>query len=149
MRHSNMFAEAGDSGRASLEFLTAAILLLIPIMFLSLSLSSIQNATLAAESAARNAARVFVTETSLSVAATRAETAVMVSLANHGIDQVHVLSRKCSLTPCLSPGSVVTITVGVNAPIFSTDLLPGFLGNPNVQVFAEASSLVSVYGGTP
>jgi hypothetical protein len=149
MLRSNMSANAAESGRASLEFLTAAILLLIPILFLSLSLSSIQNATLAADSAARNAVRVFVTETSPSAAATRAEKAVMVALANHGIDQVHLISRRCSLTPCLSPGSVVTITVGVSAPIFSSDLLPGFLGTPSVQVFGEAHSLVSLYGGTP
>jgi len=51
---------ANESGRASLEFLTAAIILLLPIMFLGMSVSSIYNATLAAETAARNAARIFV-----------------------------------------------------------------------------------------
>lgn len=145
----NESANNREAGRASLEFLVAAVVLLIPVMFLGMSLSAIQNATLASETAARNAVRVFVQETTLGVAATRAETAVRVALANHGIDQVHLLSRKCSASPCLTPGSVVTITVGVTAPLISSDFLPGFLGQPSVQVFGEASSVVSVFGGTP
>jgi len=123
--------------------------LLIPVMFLGMSLSSIQSATLAAETAARNAARVFVAETSPSVAALRAETAVRVALANHGIHEIQELSRKCSVSECLSPGGVVTIRVGVTAPLISSDFLPGFLGQPSVEVFGEASSVVSVFGGTP
>jgi len=149
MRPWNKFPEIEESGRASLEFLVVSVALLIPVMFLGMSLSSISNATLAAETAARNAARVFVKETTVSVAAKRAETAVMVALGNHGIDQVTALSRTCSSTPCLSPGSVVTIRVGVTATLFSTDLMPGFLGEPSVLVFGEASSVVSMFGGTP
>jgi hypothetical protein len=149
MRPENLHAREGESGRASLEFLTAAIVVLIPIMFLALSLSSIQNAMLATESAARAASRVFVTETSLSQAAARAERAVVVALANHGIDSVDSLERSCSRSSCLTPGTVVTIRVGVMAPLFSSDLLPGFLGEATIPVFAEAHSMVSVYGGAP
>ena len=145
----NESGEPQETGRASLEFLVAAVVLLIPVMFLGISLSSIHNATLAAETAARNAARVFVAETSLSVAAKRAETAVRVALANHGIREIQELTRKCSVSECLSPGSVVTIRVGVTAPLISSDFLPGFLGQPSVEVFGEASSVVSIFGGTP
>lgn len=139
----------GESGRASLEFLTAAVLLLIPLVFLALSLSSIQNAALGAESAARAASRVFVTETSLVNASARAERAVAVALANHGIYSVESLERSCSQSSCLAPGTVVTIRVRVVAPLFSTDFLPGFLGGASIPVVAEARSMVSVYGGTP
>ena len=149
MHRWNESADSPETGRASLEFLVAAVVLLIPVMFLGMSLSSIHNATLAAETAARNAARVFVTETSLSVAAQRAETAVRVALANHGIQDIKELSRKCSVPACLSPGSVVIIRVGVTAPLISSDFLPGFLGQPSVEVFGEASSVVSIFGGTP
>ena len=145
----NKSPKTEESGRASLEFLVVSVALLIPVIFLGMSLSSISNASLAAETAARNAARVFVKETSVNVAAKRAETAVMVALDNHGIDQVTAVSRTCSKTPCLSPGSVVAIRVGVTATLFSTDLLPGFLGEPSVVVFGEASSMVSIFGGTP
>lgn len=149
MHRWNEFADPQETGRASLEFLVAAVVLLIPVMFLGMSLSSIHNATLAAETAARNAARVFVAETSLSVAAKRAETAARVALANHGINDIQELTRKCSVSECLSPGGVVTIRVGVTAPLISSDFLPGLLGAPSVEVFGEASSVVSIFGGTP
>jgi hypothetical protein len=149
MRPVNLPDNSGEVGRASLEFLTGAVLLLIPIMFLAMSLSSIQNATLATETAARNAVRVYVHETSLASASAKAEQAVRVALANHGLERSDVLERRCSTSSCLSPGTVVTIRVGVQAPLFSSSLLPGFLGGATIPVVAEARSMVSVYGGAP
>lgn len=149
MRPSNLHSSGNDSGRASLEFLVGSIILLVPLVFLALSLSSIQNASLATESAARAGARVFVTETSLEGAAARAERAVMVALANHGIHSVVSLERLCSEPSCLAPGAIVTIRVGVDAPVFSSNFLPGVLGQATIPVVAEARSMVSVYGGVP
>lgn len=147
MRLGNWYRSELESGRASLEFLVLAIFLVIPTMYLGLSLSSLQGASLATESAARNAVRVFVQETAQERAAQRALTAVTVALANHGFTQIALLERECSLTPCLSPGSVVTIRVGVEAPLFSTDLLPGPAGAPTRFVVSEATGSVSSYGG--
>jgi hypothetical protein len=132
-----------------LEFLTAAIVLLIPVIFLAMSLSSIQNAALATEAAARNAARVFVQESNLQVAGTRAEQAVLVALSNHGFGAPSTLERSCSSSNCAAPGTVVVIRVGVEAPLFSSPLLPGFLGEATVPVLAQASAMVSRYGGAP
>ena len=138
-----------ESGRASLEFLTTAIVLLIPVMFLGMSLSSIQNAALATEAAARHAARVFVQEPNLQIAATRAEQAVLVALSNHGFDTPSTLERSCSSNDCAAPGTIVVIRVGVEAPLFASTLLPGFLGQAKIPVLAEASAMVSRYGGAP
>lgn len=149
MLPSNLLGDPTESGRASLEFLTASILLLIPLVFLALSLSSIQNAAFGAESAARAASRVFVNETSLAGANARAERAVVVALANHGINAVESLERSCRPTGCLNPGTVVTIRVTVQAPLFTSSFLPGFLGDVSVPVTAEAQSMVSLYGGSP
>jgi hypothetical protein len=138
-----------EEGRASLEFLTAAIVLLIPVMFLAMSLSSIQNAAVATEAAARHGARVFVQEPNLQIAATRAEQAVMVALSNHGFDAPSTLERSCSSSDCAAPGTIVVIRVGVEAPFFSSPLLPGFLGEATIPVLAQASAMVSRYGGAP
>lgn len=145
----NVHAKDAEAGRASLEFLTAAIVLLIPVMFLAMSLSSIQNAALATEVAARNAARVFVQEADLQVAAVRAEQAVVVALANHGFEGPSLLERSCSSGECGAPGTVVSIRVGVEAPLFSSPFLPGFLGKATIPVVAQASAMVSRYGGAP
>ena len=78
--------KASESGRASLEFLVFGIALVIPVMFLGMSLASIQGATLAAQSASTHAARVFVHQAELSDAAAIADRAALVALANHGFD---------------------------------------------------------------
>lgn len=149
MLRSSVHPRSSEAGRASLEFLTAAIVLLIPVMFLAMSLSSIQNAAVATEAAARNGARVFVQETNLQVAASRAEQAVVVALANHGFESPGILERSCSSRDCVGPGTVVVIRVGVEAPLFSSPFLPGFLGEATIPVVAQASAMVSRYGGAP
>ena len=119
---------------------------MIPVMFLGLSLWSIQEAQLAANSAATQAARVFVQETDLVEASRRAERAALVALKNHGFSTYSGFQRKCAPASCLSPGSVVTMWVAVDAPIFTSDFLPGVLGAETVMVSAESARVVSRYG---
>jgi hypothetical protein len=137
---------AGESGRASLEFMVFGIALVIPVMFLGMSLSSIQGATLAAQSASTHAARVFVQQAALSDAAVIADRAALVALANHGFDSYSRLERFCEPASCLSPGAAVTIRVSVEAPLFSSNALPGILGAETVIVSAQATRVVSRYG---
>ena len=49
-----------DGGSASLEFVTAGMILLLPLVYLVLTMASIQAGALAVEGAARQAVRVFV-----------------------------------------------------------------------------------------
>lgn len=139
-------AEYLESGRASLEFLVFGIALLIPVMFLGMSLASIQGAMLAAQSASDHAARVFIQQPSLSLASSRAEAAAAVALSNHGFDSYSGLERFCEPSPCLAPGSAVTIRVWVEAPLFTSSLLPGVVGAESVTVSAESTRIVSRYG---
>ena len=141
-----MRGSEGESGRASLEFLVFGIALVIPVMFLGMSLSSIQGATLAAQSASTHAARVFVHQPTLSDAAVIADRAALVALANHGFDSYSRLERFCEPASCLSPGAAVTIRVSVEAPLFSSNVLPGILGAETVIVSAQATRVVSRYG---
>ncbi|RII97030.1 hypothetical protein DZF97_17400, partial [Clavibacter nebraskensis] len=53
-------AWADDRGSAVLEFITAGVLLLVPLVYLVLAMSAIQGAALGTEGAARQAARVYV-----------------------------------------------------------------------------------------
>ena len=112
----------------------------------SMSLASIQGATLAAQGASDQAARVFVQQPGLAEASSRAETAAVVALRNHGVDSVARLERFCEPSPCLSPGSAVTIRVSVEAPLFTSSVLPGVLGAETVTVSAESTRIVSRYG---
>lgn len=147
-RQRTMSPPASQAGRASLEFLTAAIVVLIPLLYLSLNLAAIANAQLAAEAAARNAVRVFARETSLPLASWRAETAAAVALANHGISPPFLIERDCSIPGCLAPGSLVTIRVSLDVDVVGSAFLPGS-GVVSVPVSATSQALVSRYGGEP
>jgi hypothetical protein len=142
----NMPGRHTESGRASLEFLVFGIAGVIPLMFLGMSVSSIQGATLAVESAARNAATVFVHEHTLLEARARAETAAVVALANHGFDSYRDLEITCTPVGCVNPGDSVTIRVWVDAPLFSSNFLPGLVGAETVPIFGESTRIVSRYG---
>ena len=59
MPRSRRWIEAED-GSASLEFITAGMLLLLPLVYLVLTMAAIQAGAFAVEGAARQAARVYV-----------------------------------------------------------------------------------------
>lgn len=147
MHRCHTFPDHGESGRASVEFLVLSILAFLPLLYFALSLASLQGASLATEAAARNAVRVFTEGAADTRSAARAESAVRIALANHGLTDIAVLERRCSRPDCAAPGTRVTIRVGVAAPIFSTDVLPGDSGAATRLVVAEASGVVSTYGG--
>jgi hypothetical protein len=146
MRPSTMRARDDASGRASLEFLVLGVGLMIPVMFVGINLLSLQGASLATQSAATQAAQIFVQQSTVPSGALAAERAVMVALANHGFDSFASLERSCVPSNCLAPGTAVTIQVSVDAPLMSSDLLPGLLGAESVVVSAQATRLVSRYG---
>ena len=52
-----------DDGNASLEFITAGMILLLPLVYLVLVVAAVQAGSLAVEGAARQAVRVFVQAT--------------------------------------------------------------------------------------
>ena len=144
---SNMRAKSDDAGRASLEFLAFSVVLVIPTLFLGMSLYSISSATLATEAAARNAVRIFVQSPDLNTAASQAERAAHGALENHGFSELASMERLCRPNDCLAPGAVVRIRVGVDAPLFSSDLIPGVAGVTEVRIEAEATNKVSAYVG--
>src|SRR5688572_9737236 len=93
MRWSRRWTERSDSGSdsdergsASLEFIVAGLLLLVPLVYLVLSVSSVQAASLAVEGSARHASRVFVQAGSIAEANAAAARAVEVTLADYGLD---------------------------------------------------------------
>jgi len=85
MRPEKSFDKPFESGRASLEFLVLSITLFVPILYLGLSLASLQGASLATEAAARNAVRVYVQGASSPNPERRVEVAALLALSNHGL----------------------------------------------------------------
>lgn len=109
-----------DRGSASLEFITAGLLMLVPLVYLILTLGAIQSAALATEGAARQAARVFVQAESNAAGAAAAERALELALDDHGIDaQGTSLAISCRPRSgeCLTRRGWVTIDIAVRVPL--------------------------------
>ena len=112
---------ADDTGTAALEFVTAGLILLVPLVYLILVLATVQAGALATEGAARQAARVFVQAESAEDAARRAGRAIEFGLADYGIDsETASVTVSCSGSTgngCPGRNAVVTVTVRVNVPL--------------------------------
>ncbi|GAA2725844.1 pilus assembly protein [Cellulomonas aerilata] len=96
------------------EFLAAALLLLLPVLYLVVVLGRLQAATFAAEGAAREAGRSFTTSPTVAEALPRATASVRIALDDQGftdVDAGSALAVTCSTTPCLQPGSDVLVQV--------------------------------------
>lgn len=103
-----------DSGSAALEFITAGLLLLVPLVYLILVMAALQGGALAVEGASRQAARVFVQAPDLVTARSRATTAVDFALDEFGIDHSAAKTTiTCHPNPelCLTRRGFVTVRV--------------------------------------
>ena len=139
-----------DSGSASLEFITTGLILLVPLVYLMLTMSTIQGGALAVEAASRQAARVFVAADSADDAAARVEIAVAYALADYGVSSEEVtVTVACSPEPkrCLTRRGFVTVTVQSRVPL---PLVPSVLDLDaplSVPLSGEATQQVSRFWG--
>jgi Flp pilus assembly protein TadG len=135
-----------DDGTASLEFITTGVLLLVPLVYLVLAISSIQGASLAVEGAARQAARVYVQAPSADSAKARVGRAVEFALADYGLESGSArVDVSCTPNPdvCLTRNGSVTVTVRVSAPL---PLVPDVLdlrSRASVPMQSSATQVVS------
>jgi len=152
MPHARRWSEGvvSDTGSASLEFITAGLILLVPLVYLVVTMSVLQGGAFAAEGAARQAARAYVQAPDEASANARAQRAVEFALADYGIaaDSAEVgIGCASSRTGCLARLSAVTITVRIHV---SLPLMPEVLSLPSaasIPVEATATQVVSRFWG--
>jgi Flp pilus assembly protein TadG len=75
----------GEEGSALIEFVGLGVLLLLPLLYLLLSVFSVQRAAFAVTQAAREAGRAYATAPSSSLAAERANYAAQLALDSQGV----------------------------------------------------------------
>jgi Flp pilus assembly protein TadG len=73
---------AGDDGNAILEFVTVAVVLMVPLVYVMLTVFQLQRAAFAVSAAAREAGRAYVTADAADTAQERAQTAADIALAD-------------------------------------------------------------------
>lgn len=136
-----------DSGRASLEFLVAGVVLFIPTLLVAISLWSIQQAALATDAAARHGVRTLSQATSPSGAIQRTELSVGAAMAAFGVDRDYTLSLDCRPHgACLSPGAWVQLTVTATVELGAIPLVPASIPL-RVPISGSAQAQVSDYRG--
>ena len=140
----------GECGSASLEFITVGIILLVPLVYLVLTMAAVQGGAFAVEGAARQSVRVFVQSDNAAEAAERAERAIRFALADAGLDALEPrVAVACSPKPgeCLTRRGTVTISVAVTVPL---PLTPPFLSLDvplGVPLQASSTEQVSRFWG--
>lgn len=141
-----------DRGSSSLEFVTVGLVLMVPLVYLMVTMAAIQGGALAIEGAARQAARVFVLAPDLAQAEASATRALEFALADHGIEAGSAsIAVTCSPTPanCLARRSFVTVTVDLEVPL---PLVPPVIVGEfpiAVPLSATATQQVSRFAGAP
>ena len=136
---------SGDEGSASIEFIAAGLLLLVPLMYLVIALSGVQAAALAVEGGSRHAARVFVQARNDTIAFARATRAVDFTASDANLEQSGTTRVRCSPVPadCLRAGSRVTVVVSTRIPLpFIPDLF-GLRRFAAIPVSATSTEIVS------
>jgi len=152
MRSSRPWTDpAAESGSASIEFIGVGLLLLVPLVYLVLTLSALQSAALAVDGAARQATRIFVQGETLADARSAASRAIEVTLADYGVDADHAsVLVECRPRPnaCLTRRGFVTVTIRVVVPL---PLAPPALDldvPAGIPVSATATEQVSRFWGS-
>ena len=140
IRRPNEAGTRDDSGTAVLEVLVLGVGLLVPLLYGVLSVMAVQSASYAATSAAREAARGYVTADSPLQGLARARVATRLVLGDAGVSSAGPTVR--CVGGCLVPGSRVDVTVRVVVP------LP-LLGGPGVTVTGQESMPVDRYRSAP
>ncbi len=128
-----------ESASALLEFIWLAVLLLVPVVWIVLSVFEVQRGSFGVATAARAAGRAFVLAPDEASAQQRAEAAARVALTDQGVTGAPVdVEVRCSLGRgrCLDGTSVVTVRVRSRVDL---PLLPSVLGG-GAPTFALSAS---------
>jgi len=125
-----------DDGSAMVEFVALTLLLLVPLVYLVLTLARIQAGIFAAESASSAAARVSVVHgvarlesgaprvQAMEWAAQYAHESVTQAVSDFGFEATDATLAITCEAQCLEPGSNITTTVTIDVKLPG---IPGFL----------------------
>ena len=99
----------GDDGNALVEFSYLAVLLMIPLVYVLLTVFQVQRAAFGVTEAARQGGRAFATAPSVEQGQARARAAATLALQDQGL----ALCTGCLQTPAgpLLPGASITVRV--------------------------------------
>lgn len=137
-------AHGSERGSALVEFTWLGVLLLVPLLWIVLSVFEVQRGAFAVSAAARAAGRAYVLADTDALGEQRARAAARLALADQGLESAPLtLDVSCSPYPrsCHAGTSVVTVRV---ASRVSLPWLPAALGGGSPSFALDASHTVPV-----
>lgn len=147
--HPSTSRRRDESGSALVEFVVLAVLMLVPLVYLVMTMARLQAGSYAVSHAAREAGRAYVTSDSADQAAGRAQAAARIVFLDHAFEDVGRLWLTCDGSPCLRPDGRVETTATVRVPL---PLVPSFVGEVvplSIPVSASHLSTVDRFRGAP
>ncbi len=136
-----------EDGNALVEFVVLSAVLLIPALYLVLTLGSVQSAVFAADIIARDSARIHATDADPDRAQARARNHAHLVLADFGLGAQDVVRVSCSDDPCVTPGGTVTAEVSIPVPVPGLGPVLGTTGP--VSVSSAHAAPVDRYRAVP
>lgn len=135
----NVRPRRDESGTALVEFVWLGLLLLVPLVYLMVSVSEVQRAAYGTSTASRAAGRAFILSPDASTGHARAVSAARVALADQGVDEDAIdIDIECAPDPddCLVPESTVTVVVSVRQRL---PLAPDVLGGSAPAITVDST----------
>ena len=135
-----------EDGNAIVEFVYLAVLLMVPLVYVLITVFRVQAASYAVSSAAREAGRVYATSETLDDAAPRAFAAASLVMSDSDLPlRAEQMEITCSRTPCLQPGSQVNVVMTYQVAL---PLVPRFFSDrapASVRVTSRHLEVVDRY----
>jgi len=137
----------GDDGNALLEFTYLAVLLMVPLVYVLVTVFQVQRAAFGVTEAARQAGRAYVTTTDGDPAA-RAQAAADLAMSDQIPDVGRASVSYPGGPPALVPGQTVTVQVAHDVTL---PILGGLFGEvePTIPVRAVHVEVVDVFREAP
>lgn len=128
-----------EQGTALVEVTWLSVLLLVPLLYVIVSVFEVQRSAFAVNAATRAAARAYSMAPSQVEGSARARAAAAVAMEDQGLnlsDSSFALGCDPAPGDCLSPGSVIHVRLAYAVPL---PLVPDALGGntPSVRVRAD------------
>lgn len=122
-----MISLRNATGSATVEFIGLTVILLIPAIYLLITISQLQAAGYAAVAASDQAAKVVGHSPTAAQAESRAHQTVALTTENYELDPARTSTTiECSNAACTTPGTRISVHVSIEVPL---PLVPTFLGN--------------------
>lgn len=144
LRHRLGSARHEESGNAVIEGFWLALLLMVPLLWIVMSVFDVQRGALGTTAAARAAGRAFALADTDAEGRARASDAARRVLADQGVTGVPVDVDVTCTSPgssCHSGGAVITVTVRTKVTL---PLLPDLLGGGKPSFALDATHTVPI-----